>query len=49
MLIIGFIVLFRVTTRTGLYASMLRNTSVFSYSPVLQRCIPPLSEALLSL
>ena len=46
MLIFRFITLFCVTARTGVHAE---NISVFSYSPVLQLCILPLSETLPSL
>ena len=42
MLIFRFI--FRVISKIGLHALILRYTSGFSYCPVMQHYIPPLSE-----
>ena len=44
--IFRFLILFLITTRIDLEALVPKNTSVASYSPVLQLCIPPLSETL---
>ena len=50
MLIFRIITVFWISTRTGLYASMLRkkkkNTSAVSYCPVQQHYIPAVSERL---
>ena len=46
ILIYRFIIVFWVTTRTGLHALILKNTSVFSFCPVLQLCISCFSSCL---